>query len=142
MAGLAKPTPCTIIPAMRYRDARAAIEFFCNAFGFERQAVYDGADGRIAHAQLTFGNGMIMLGSHPQEGEYGNWVQPPQARDGVNTHGLYVVVSDADAHYERAKAGGAHILRPPTDQDYGGRDYTCRDLEGFVWTFGTYDPWA
>ena len=142
MAGLAKPTRCNVISAMRYREAQAAIEFLCNAFGFERQAVYIGPDGSIAHAQLTFGDGMIMIGSHPHEGEYGKWVQPPQTREAVNTHGLYVIVSDADAHHARTKAAGAHILLPPTDQDYGGRDYTCRDLEGFVWTFGTYDPWA
>ena len=141
MADLAKNTSCTTIPTMRYRDAKAAIEFLCNAFGFEKQAVYEGPDGAIVHAQLIFGNGMIMIGSHPHEGDYGKWVQPPATRDAVNTHGIHVIVTDADAHHARAKAGGAEILRPPVDQDYGGRDYTCRDIEGFVWTFGTYDPW-
>ena len=63
MASQAKDTSATIIPALRYRDARAAIEFLCRAFGFEKTLVVDGPNNTIAHAQLTFGNGMIMLGS-------------------------------------------------------------------------------
>ena len=55
---------------------------------------------------------------------------------------VYVVVDDADAHFARAKAAGAQIVREPVTQDYGGRDYTCKDPEGHVWTFGTYDPMA
>jgi uncharacterized glyoxalase superfamily protein PhnB len=137
----AKDTRSTIVAAMRYRDANAAVEFLCNAFGFDRQMVVPGPDNTVAHAQLTFGNGMIMLGSHSNEGEYGKWVRPPQAPERFNTQGLYVVVINVDAHYARAKAAGAEILRPPTDQEYGGRDYSCRDLEGHVWSFGTYDPW-
>ena len=142
MASSAKPTRATIIPALRYRDARGAIEFLCDAFGFEKGLIVDGPGGTIAHAQLTFGNGMIMLGSHPHEGEYGQWVQPPEPPALVNTQGTYVIVADPDAHCARAKAGGAEILMKLTDQDYGGRDYTVRDPEGHVWTFGTYDPWA
>jgi uncharacterized glyoxalase superfamily protein PhnB len=142
MASLAKPTRATIIPALRYRDARGAIDFLCDAFGFEKQLVVDGPSGTIAHAQLTFGNGMIMLGSHPHEGEYGKLVQPPEPPAFLNTQGIYVIVTDPDAHCARAKAAGAEIVMKLTDQDYGGRDYTARDPEGHVWTFGTYDPWA
>lgn len=139
MASPAKPTGATIIPALRYRDAPGAIAFLCDAFGFEKGLIVDGPGGTIAHA---FGNGMIMLGSHPHEGEYGQWVQPPEPPALVNTQGTYVIVADPDAHCARAKAGGAEILMKLTDQDYGGRDYTARDPEGHVWTFGTYDPWV
>jgi uncharacterized glyoxalase superfamily protein PhnB len=59
----AKETKCTVIPALRYRDAAAAIDWLCRAFGFERHLVVPGENGGIAHAQLTMGNGMIMLGS-------------------------------------------------------------------------------
>jgi uncharacterized glyoxalase superfamily protein PhnB len=69
-------------------------------------------------------------------------VQPPAPPTRVNTQGTYVVVADVDGHYARAKAAGAEIVLDLKKQDYGGRDYTCRDLEGHVWTFGTYDPWA
>ena len=131
----------TVIPTLQYRDAPAAIDWLCRAFGFRKQAVYMDGDV-VLHAQLTFGNGMIMLGSHPHEGEYGRLVQPPEPPALVNTQGIYVIVSDPDAHHARAKAAGAEILIELTDQDYGGRDYTARDPEGHVWTFGTYDPWA
>ena len=142
MPDLAKNIRVTTITTLRYCDANAAIAFLCDAFGFEKHLVVPGPGDTVAHAQLTFGNGMIMLGSHPSEGEFGQWVQPPQAPDRVNTHSLYVVVNDADAHHARAKAAGATIIRPLTNQDYGGRDYSCRDLEGYIWSFGTYDPWA
>jgi uncharacterized glyoxalase superfamily protein PhnB len=85
---------------------------------------------------------MIMLGSHPHEGEYGQWVQPPEPPAFVNTQGIYVIVTDPDKHCARARAAGAEILMKLTDQEYGGRDYTARDPEGHVWTFGTYDPWT
>jgi uncharacterized glyoxalase superfamily protein PhnB len=55
---------------------------------------------------------------------------------------VYCIVTDADAHFARAKAAGAEITSEPVTQSYGGRDYTCKDPEGHVWTFGTYDPWA
>jgi uncharacterized glyoxalase superfamily protein PhnB len=142
MTSLAKQTRATIVPALRYRDAQKAIQFLCHAFGFEKGLVVDGPNNTIAHAQLTFGNGMIMLGSHPHEGDYGRWVQPPTRPALVNTQGIYVVVTDPDEHCARAQAYGAEILMPLTNQDYGGRDYTARDPEGHVWTFGTYDPWA
>jgi uncharacterized glyoxalase superfamily protein PhnB len=135
----AKATRATIVPALRYRDAPAAIEWLCRAFGFEKQAVYANDDGTIAHAQLTFGNGMIMLGS-AVDSEFGRLMRHP--RDvGGNTQTAYLVVSDVNAHYARAKAAGAEIVLDIKDEDYGGRDYTCRDPEGHVWTFGTYDPW-
>ena len=131
-----------VVPALRYRDAPAAIDFLCGAFGFARHLVVPGENGTIAHAQLTFGRGMIMLGSHPHEGEYGKWVRPPDAPDFVNTQGLYVIVEDVDGHCERARKRGGEILIEPRNEDYGGRSYTVRDPEGYVWTFGSYDPFA
>jgi uncharacterized glyoxalase superfamily protein PhnB len=139
---MAANSKSVIIPAFRYRDAPAAIDFLCKAFGFERHAVHEGPRNTIAHAQLVLGRSMIMLGSATNEGEYSQWVQPPSSSEGLTTLGLYVVVEDCDTHCARAKAAGAHILLFPRDEDYGGRDYTCRDPEGNVWTFGTYDPWA
>jgi len=129
-----------IIPALRYKNATAAIDWLCKAFGFERKMVVPGDGGSIAHAELTLGNGMIMLGD--AETEYGWLVQPPNPPTRVNTQGTYVIVADVDGHYARAKAAGAEIVLDIKTQDYGGRDYTCRDLEGHVWTFGTYDPWV
>jgi uncharacterized glyoxalase superfamily protein PhnB len=132
------PAKISVIPALQYRDAKVAIEFLCKAFGFGKDAVYEAPDGSIAHAQLTLGNGMVMLGS-VKDSEYSKLLVRPTDAGGV-TMSVYVVVDDADAHFARAKAAGATIVREPVTQDYGGRDYTCKDLEGHVWTFGTYDP--
>jgi uncharacterized glyoxalase superfamily protein PhnB len=137
---IAKATTSTVIPALQYQDAPAAIEFLCRAFGFERHAVYEGEGGTIAHAQLTLGNGMIMLGS-AKDTDYGKLLVRPRAVGGV-TMSVYVIVQDPDTHFARAKAAGAEITREPETQEYGGRDYTCKDPDGNVWTFGTYDPWA
>jgi uncharacterized glyoxalase superfamily protein PhnB len=128
-----------IIPCLTYRNAPAAIEFLCKAFGFQKKMVVEGEANSIAHAELTFGRAMIMVGS-VKNSDYGRLVKPPREL-GACTQTIYLVVEDADAHHARAKEAGAEIVLPLTTQDYGGRDYTCRDPEGNVWTFGTYDPW-
>lgn len=137
---LAADTTSTIIPCLRYRDALTAIEWLCRAFGFEAHAVY--ADGDIVHhAQLTFGNGMVMLGSADNSSEWGKQVVQPDAIRLRETQSPCVIVTDADTHYARAKAAGATIVMDISDQAYGGRGYSCRDLEGHMWWFGSYDPW-
>ncbi len=131
-----------MIPSFRYKDAPKAIEWLCRAFGFEKQLVVPGEGETIAHAQLVFGHGMIMLGSASTHGGgYDDLVSTP-AEAGTNTQSAYVVVEDADAHYASAKAAGAEMVLDIQDQDYGGRGYTCKDLEGYLWSFGDYDPWA
>ncbi|MGQ0591313.1 MAG: VOC family protein [Gammaproteobacteria bacterium] len=132
----------TIIPCLRYRDAPKAIEWLSRTFGFEKQLVVPNADGTIAHAQLSFGNGMIMLGSVLEvESEFGRLIKQPDEIGGFETQSAYVVVSDADAIYASAKAAGAEIVIEIKDADYGGRVFSCRDLEGHLWNIGTYDPW-
>ena len=129
-----------MIAALRYEDAPAAIEWLCRAFGFERNLVVPDDAGGIAHAQLVFGRSMLMLGGH-RDDEFGRLMRVPREAGG-STQSLYVIVSDVDGHCARARAAGAEIVMEPVDQDYGGRGYTCRDLEGHVWSFGSYDPWA
>ena len=136
-----KNTVSTVIPAMRYRDANAAIEWLCKAFGFEKHLVVPGENGTVAHAQLSFGNGMIMLGS-AREDEFGQWVKPPRETGGIGTQSVYIIVENADAHCARAKAAGAELVMEVEDQDYGGRLYSCLDPEGHFWSFGTYNPWS
>ena len=130
----------TVIPTMRYRDAARALDWLCRAFGFEKRLVVPGPDGTIAHAELTFGNGMVMLGSM-RDDDFGQLVKTP-ADLGATTQSAYVVVADVDAHYERAKAAGAEVVLDIEDKPYGGRGYTCRDPERHVWNFGSFDPWA
>ena len=126
-----------IIPAIRYEDAKRAVSWLQDAFGFEPHLVIEGAGGRIDHAQLVQGTGMIMLGSG-RENEFDELVD----LDGAGAVTVYVVVSDVDAHAAIAEAAGAEIVMKPEDQDYGGRLYSCLDFEGNVWSFGSYDPWA
>ena len=137
----AKNTKSRIIPCLRYRDAPAAIEWLCRAFGFEQHLVVPGPDGTIAHAQLSLGNGMIMLGS-VVESEFGQLMKQPEQIGDAETQTPYIVVSDADAIYSLAKAAGAKIVLDIKDEDYGGRGYSARDPEGQLWSFGSYDPWA
>jgi uncharacterized glyoxalase superfamily protein PhnB len=129
-----------VIPCLRYRDAPAAIESLCDTFGFEKHLAVPNQDGTIAHAQLSFGNGMIMLGSAVKS-EHGRFIKQPDEIGGAETQSAYVIVSDADAVYNRAKAAGARIEIEIKDEDYGGRGFTCRDLERHIWNIGTYDPW-
>jgi uncharacterized glyoxalase superfamily protein PhnB len=130
----------TIIPCLRYRQAHAAIDWLCKAFGFEKQAVYEDDKGRVMHAQLTYGPGMIMLGSVSPEG-FGQLMVQPDEIQGRQTQSACVIVTDCRAHYERAKAAGAVIVDEYSEKDYGGAGYACRDLEGHLWYFGSYDPW-
>jgi uncharacterized glyoxalase superfamily protein PhnB len=141
MSSLAKNTRATVIPCLRYRNAPAAIEWLCQAFGFEKHVVVPGNGETIAHAQLSFGNGMIMLGS-VKDSQFDQLMKQPDEIGGAETETAYVVVSDADAIYARAKAVGAKIVLDIKDEDYGGRGFSCRDLEGHLWNFGTYDPWG
>jgi len=141
MAGDAKTTAATVIPTLRYKDAAAAIEWLCKAFGFERHLVVPGEDGAIVHAQLVFGNGMVMVGS-ARASDFDRLQKPPGALGGAVSQSPYIVVDDVDEHYARAVAAGAEIVLELRDEDYGGRDYSCRDPEGHVWNFGSYDPWV
>ena len=142
MPSFAKSTKATVIPCLRYRDAPTAIEWLCQVFGFEKHLVVPNDDSTIAHAQLSFGNGMVMLGSvMSEETEFGLLVKQPEEVGGTSTQSAYLVVVDADAVYASAKAGGARIAMEIRDEDYGGRGFSCYDLEGHLWSFGTYDPW-
>lgn len=142
MTSPAKSTTTTIVPSLRYRDALRMIEWLCNAFGFEKQAVYTGDNGIVQHAQLTFGHGMVMLGSVDKESAWGKRIAQPDEIGGRVTGGAYVIVADCAAHYAQAKAAGAEIVMELEAKDYGGSGYSCRDPEGHLWSFGDYDPWA
>ncbi|MGW8061356.1 VOC family protein [Streptomyces ziwulingensis] len=124
----------SVYPTLLYADAGAAVRQLTRAFGFIELAVYEGEDGSVVHAELAQGNGAVMLGSK------GTGSRFDEAMKNAGPTGIYVVVEDVDAHHRRAVEHGADILMPPTDQEYGSRDYMARDLEGNVWSFGTYAP--
>ena len=124
----------SMYPTILYRDAKAAIRQLKDAFGFTEVCVYEGEDGTVMHAELSCGTGLVMLGSKGREGLFARTMAD------AGPAGVYVVVSDVDAHHKRAAEQGMEILMEPTDQDYGSRDYMARDAEGNVWSFGTYVP--
>ena len=114
-----------------YRDPWAALDWLEKAFGFERSMVITDKDGRLAHSEMKFGDGYLMVGS-----EWADFVASPASVGGKNTQSIHVQLRDGiDAHCDRARAAGAAILMEPADQFYGDRTYRARDLEGHVWTF-------
>jgi uncharacterized glyoxalase superfamily protein PhnB len=129
-----------LAPALRYRNVAAAVDWLCAAFGFEKHAVIAGTNGDVVYAELAFGNAVVMLG--PVCGSaLDKLMKQPDEVGGAETQSCYLIVNDADAHYVRAVAAGAEIVLDIKSDDYGGRSYSCRDPEGHLWTFGTYDPW-
>jgi uncharacterized glyoxalase superfamily protein PhnB len=130
----------TIVPTLRYRDVAAAIDWLCTAFDFERHLLVPDDNGAVRYAELTFGDGMIMLGP-VQDSAFDKLMTQPEDAGGAETQICYLFVEDAGAHCARAKAAGAEIVLDIEEEDGGGRGYSCRDLEGHIWNFGTYNPW-
>jgi uncharacterized glyoxalase superfamily protein PhnB len=127
----------TIFPILRYQDARAAIRWLCEAFGFTEVFCTPEDGTYVRHAQLKLGASVIMMGSvRPDDG-----IASPKSLGSV-TQMLAVYVEDPDAHFQRAQAAGAKILAPPCNTDFGSREYHVVDLEGHPWTFGTFRPSA
>lgn len=121
----------SFIPAVIYKDNRAALEWLRDAFGFEASEVLTDGDGNIVHAEMNFGGGVVMIGN-----EWADWTRSPLSVDGKNTQRIHVRVErDIDAHCERARRAGAKIAMEPSDQFYGDRTYMAVDPEGHHWTF-------
>lgn len=127
-----------IFPSLRYRDADAALAWLQEAFGFSEKQVYRDDAGELVHAELQLGAGSVMFGQYRPEGFLGGGTPDPLA----STLSIYVVVDDPDAHHAQALAAGARIVRELTDESYGSREYSARDVEGNLWSFGTYDPYG
>ncbi|MEL6679829.1 MAG: VOC family protein [Pseudomonadota bacterium] len=119
------PDTPSIVPYLSYKGAHAAIRFLTEAFGLRLVQSFDGPDGTLMHAEMAYGNSVVMIGTAAAE---------------KGSPGLYLVVEDVDAHYAAAKAVGAHIVYPPEDTEFGTRRYRARDPEGHEWSFGTYAP--
>ena len=130
-----------IIPAIKYENCSLAIDWLCDVFGFRVNLCVQGEEARIEHAQLLLAEAMIMVGSTDRS-DFGLLHICPNRIAGQVTSSLYIVVSDVGAHYEKAKGLGAEVVIELKIEDYGGASYTCRDIEGHIWTFGTYDPFA
>jgi uncharacterized glyoxalase superfamily protein PhnB len=141
MTNLAKNCKSTVIPGLRYRNAKTMIDWLCKAFGFEKQAVYLGPDDLVMHAELTFGNGMIMVGSVENGTPSSKLLKQPDEIGGAETQAPCLIVSDIETLYSSAKAAGPKMISDLESKEYGGKAFTCADPEGHLWFFGTYDPW-
>lgn len=129
---MSDPKRPTLGSSIYYEDRRAAIDWLEKAFGFERSMIITDEKGEIAHAEMTFGDGYVMIG-----GRWADFTATPGDVGGKNTQNVHVQLPDGlDAHCERARAAGATILQEPGDQFYGDRTYRAADIGGHVWTFG------
>ena len=130
----ASPIPAgpRIMPYLLYEDVGAALEWLSQAFGFEKHGQsFAGPDGRLSHAEMRLGDGMLMMGCP------GPTYQNPKRLGHVTQH-LYIYVEDADTHCEHARRAGATILQEPKDQFYGDRTYAASDPEGHTWYFAQH----
>jgi len=140
MANDAKATKSPLSVVLRYTDCTAAVRFLTEIFGFTEGNAFRDDGGNVMHAELHFGNGLIMIGP-VSDTPFGKMMKQPREAGGV-TASLFAVVNDPDGHHARSKAAGFEIVMPLRDESYGSREYSVRDPEGHVWTFGTYDPAA
>ena len=123
--------PRTICAAFHYANGQEAVDWLKRALGFEMCLEVPGPDDTIIHAELKLGADVLMLGSGPRIGLWGD-----------QTLCTCVHVADPDAHHVQAAKAGAEIVKPLADTPYGARDYYARDPEGFLWGFSTYTPQA
>jgi uncharacterized glyoxalase superfamily protein PhnB len=126
----------SIHPALRYADPNTAIDWLAKAFGFTQEEVFHDDDGVVQHAVLALGTGKVLIGGPRADG----WLGGTKAAPLASPISLYVVVADPAAHHDRAVAEGATIVRELAHMDYGSHEYSARDPEGNLWSFGTYQP--
>lgn len=133
-----------VTPMLAYEDVARALEWLASSFGFRERLRYTEPDGRITHAEMELGDALIMLANptsayqspkrHRESCDAARaWSAVPHVIDGV-----LVYVDELDAHFRRAKRGGARILSEPKEQPYGDRHYTVEDLEGHRWMFAQH----
>jgi uncharacterized glyoxalase superfamily protein PhnB len=119
------------ISSIIYKDNRAALEWLQSAFGFEASEVLTAANGDIVHAEMSHGDGVVMISS-----EFAEWAASPASVGGKNTQRVHVRLErGVDEHCARARQAGAKIAMEPADQFYGDRTYMAVDFEGHHWTF-------
>jgi uncharacterized glyoxalase superfamily protein PhnB len=130
----------SIYPAVRYHNARAAIEWLTTVLGCTENVVYPGEGDTIAHAQFEIAGNLFMLGSVKP----GDSVRGPSITEAIGAT-TYIAFDDresVDALFRRVNDAGGEIVRELQDTDYGSREFGVRDPEGHMWSFGTYKPQA
>lgn len=140
MSVSARAVRSPVVPTLRYRDLERAVSWLSTAFGFTQHDATYGPDGRMISAQLALGSGLVMLTAVGQS-VFDDLMKQPDEIGGAETQSCYFIVADGDAHYATAVGNGATIVLELQAFETGGQGYVCRDVEGHLWSFGTYDPW-
>lgn len=122
----------TFYPCLTYRDAKAAMEWLHEAFGFKVLALYEGEGGRVEHAEMSFETGVVMLGS----------IKNQDLNESPGMGLTYIACREPDRLLSKARAAGAQVIRDIIETDYGSRDFIVADPEGNQWSFGTFRPVA
>src|SRR5262245_55618650 len=128
-----------IVPTIPYRNTAAMVEWLCDTFDFRKRLIVKDEHGEVKHAELTFGESMIMVGA-VEHSPFERLVIHPDQIGGVETQTCYLIVDDVEAHYAKVKAKNAEIIFGVRVENCGGQGYACGDPEGHLWMFGTYDP--
>ena len=124
----------SVIPALYYDDAGAALAWLEKAFGFETRLCVTDDNGAVQHAEMSHADGRIIIGP----AGWSDWAKSPKSLGGANSSNVHIEVDDVDIHCAAARAAGAVIAQEPQDQFYGDRTYRAEDPEGHHWTFGQY----
>lgn len=132
-----RPAHVNLIPVVRYADCNAATAMFTDVFGFTAGNVFRDDSGNIVHGEFSFGHGGIMIGP-VADTAFGKYMRQPKEAGGI-TASFFVIVADPDAAFAKCEAAGLEVLLPLRDESYGSREFTVRDAEGHIWTFGTYE---
>ncbi len=125
-----------IVPVLRYRDVGAAARWLCEAFGFQEHDRAQELSGNVRYVSLRLGDSFVLV-RPVANSVFDNLIVQPGEIGGANTQSCYLTIPDVADHCTRAEAAGAKVEIKPQDDGLGGRFYTCRDLEGHLWSFGT-----
>ncbi len=122
-----------VTPYLCVDGAEAAIEFYSKVLGAQERMRMGGPDGKIGHAELQLGQGLIMLADpHPEIG-----VRDPKAIGGSPVT-ISVYVEDVDSVYDAAIEAGATSVRAVQDEFYGDRSGQFEDPFGHRWSVATH----
>jgi PhnB protein len=123
----------SVTPYLFIKGAAGAIEFYKNVFGATEAMRMPGPDGRVMHAELRFGDSVVMLSD---ENQHAGALSPQSI--GGTAGGLNVYVTDVDAVVRKAVEGGAKLVRQVKDQFYGDRSGSIIDPFGHMWSVATH----
>ena len=128
------------VPILRYEDARKSIDWLCNVFGFKLFLEVPGKNGAIEHARLILGDNMIMVASLGRDGDFENSFLSPSKIGGV-TQCTSLYVEEPETIYKMAVESGTQIIDEMEDFQFGGKTFSCKDIESHIWVITSHNPW-